>query len=192
MLDLNEDARKFVERMEKEMKRGFINILVLYMLKNGHSHGYKIIKNIENHTIWHASASSIYPILKKLTEKDFINYDEESDGERNRKVYFLTKKGEKVLEILDEKHREMRSSIDSIIKSRLIGKSKDKFPIPSPSFIISHFDNIIKESDLDDLHKIETKVGHSIEKLKQVHDKIIKKIKKIIETKKKILRIKKN
>ncbi|MBY9006552.1 MAG: PadR family transcriptional regulator [Candidatus Lokiarchaeota archaeon] len=176
MSDLNEDAKNFVDKMEKEMKRGFIKIIVLAILANGPSHGYQIIKNIEDNTIWKASASSIYPLLKSLSEKNFINYEEEKDGERIRKVYELTKKGEKALELVHQRHRKILTSIDSIVKMKIKSNSKMPFPFPNPKQMYSYFEKLINESNSEELYNLKTVAKHHVQNLNQLLEKINNKI----------------
>ncbi|MBN1214986.1 MAG: PadR family transcriptional regulator [Candidatus Lokiarchaeota archaeon] len=178
MSDLNEDAKKFVDRMEKQMKRGFIQIVVLAMLSNGSSHGYQIIKNFEENPIWNATASSIYPILKSLCEKNFIDYNEKKDGERTRKVYQITKKGEKALELIHERHTKILTSINSIAKLRINDHIKRDSPFPIPRLFLSHVNKIIEGSNSDELHKLKTKIEILIQNLNQLLEKIKNKIDK--------------
>ncbi len=178
MSDLNEDAKKFVDRMEKQMKRGFIKIVVLAMLSNGPSHGYQIIKNFEENPIWNATASSIYPILKSLCEKNFIDFDEKKDGERIRKVYQITRKGEKALELIHERHAKILTSINSIAKLRINDHIKMDFPFPIPKLFLSHIKKVIEESSSDDLQKLRTKIEILIKNLNQLLEKIKNKIDK--------------
>ncbi len=184
MVKLSDDAKKFVDRIEREMKRGFISTIVLFILRNYPSHGYQIIKNIEQHTIWHASASSIYPILKNLSRKGFISCEEIKDGERIRKVYNLTKKGEQVLELVNEKQQNMIESINSIMDLHSLNstESPSEINLSSPNslllFMKPNLEKVIDGYDMEKLQlfkrKIEFLINHFNHTLHTIDEKISK------------------
>lgn len=64
---------------------------ILQGIKEGHSHGYEISKNLG------ISLSSIYVHLGELRETGFIEYEEEE----RKKVYHLTERGEMLLKALE-------------------------------------------------------------------------------------------
>lgn len=57
--------------------------------------GYDIKKNIETRTglFYKASYSSIYPTLKRLTEKGYLLVSEQTQGNREKKYYRATEQG---------------------------------------------------------------------------------------------------
>ena len=168
MVKLSDDAKKFVDKIEREMKRGFISTIVLFILRSYPSHGYQIIKNIEQHTIWHASASSIYPILKNLSKKGFISYKELKNGERIRKVYNLTNKGEKVLELISERQQRIIASIDSIMDLQSLNSSDypSEINLSSPPsllfFMRPDLENVIDGYNMEKLHLVKRKIEFAI------------------------------
>lgn len=60
--------------------------------------GYKLKKRIREKvgTFYRASFGSLYPLLKKLLKKDYLIMFEKPQGERQRKYYRITPKGEEV------------------------------------------------------------------------------------------------
>ncbi len=114
-------VEEIANKFEGAITKGFINILILSILEQSPSHGYKIKKEIEDRTlgIWVPPDSSIYTSLKKMTEDGLIKYKEESEGERIRKVYKLSLKGRTILRILLKRHKRIKKALDSLILSVL-------------------------------------------------------------------------
>ena len=98
-------AEKIVEKFESTMKTGFITALILIVLENNPSYGYKIAKQIEKRTlgIWEIPSSTMYTVLKDMTKKQLIIYKEEQVEGRNRKIYEITPKGQSTLRLLLDK-----------------------------------------------------------------------------------------
>ena len=121
---------------EKIVPRGFLKSYILKLLKQGSKHGYNIIKSIENETGWKPSSGGIYSTLHELEKKGFIIRFKEG----RRKYYKLTIGGEEFIkkfdkslnemkdrfqdfvsimsQILDVKETELRSMVESRIKSQ--------------------------------------------------------------------------
>jgi DNA-binding PadR family transcriptional regulator len=112
-------AEKIANKLEKTMKKGFVNIFVLLVLNKEPTHGYQIKKLIEERTsgFWSPSDSTMYTILNKLRDKGLIKLSDFQDPEDTRKVYTLTKKGKDTLELMIQREREMRESLRSILLS---------------------------------------------------------------------------
>lgn len=72
--------------------RNIVNLWIVFSLWKGRTHGYEIIKEIEEGTGKRPSTSQIYPFLQKLEEKDLVT--SRKTGDRGKKVYSLTEKGE--------------------------------------------------------------------------------------------------
>ncbi|MBU7017949.1 MAG: PadR family transcriptional regulator [Theionarchaea archaeon] len=84
--------------------------LELYALRAIASHpqtGYDLIKDIERKTDgeWVPSKGLVYPLLDEMEEKGLIEIQE--IGERSKKIYRITEKGLKELNLLKEKHEEI-------------------------------------------------------------------------------------
>jgi PadR family transcriptional regulator len=86
--------------LERELKRGSIEVLILALLDQRQRHGYEISQLIEersNGTItFHAA--SLYPTLYRLEGRDLIEGRwVERAGQRRRRYYRLTTAGRKAL-----------------------------------------------------------------------------------------------
>ncbi|MHA1107368.1 MAG: PadR family transcriptional regulator [Promethearchaeota archaeon] len=112
-------VENIVNKFEKTMKKGFVNIFVLLALNKEPTYGYQIKKLIEDRTFgfWSPSDSTMYTILNNLREKGLIRQSDIQDSDDTRKVYELTEKGKETLEVMTQREREMRESMRSIIFS---------------------------------------------------------------------------
>lgn len=77
-------------------RRGFVQMAILHLLKEGPMHGYQIMKELENRSggFYSASAGTVYPALQELMEQDMISLNPTLD----KKIYLIKEKGEERLE----------------------------------------------------------------------------------------------
>jgi len=96
-----------------------LDILVLNIIKS-HSGitGYEITQIINRRFrgLWRAPAGTIYPLLNKYAESGFVKISEITDGNRPKKKYKITKKGEAELKnvLSDNIFPSMHSLMDYI------------------------------------------------------------------------------
>ena len=133
------------------------------LIKDKPSHGYELIKMIEQRTFgrWRPSHSAIYNILNKLTEKGYIKLEE--IGKREKKIYKLTEKGDKLVNLA---RNEVKTLIDSLIQTLIREDIEHEIPLPAIDFILNEDITSILE-------------GYSKEEIK----KVLSKFKKTLETK---------
>ena len=120
----NNDINKIeniVDSFDNAMKKGFVSGLILFVLEKETGHGYKIAEEIDELTagVFQPTVSTLYPLLKSLSEKGLIDCTEVDDSGRQKKVYEITSKGKETLKMIIQKHRIMTESIKSIILSTL-------------------------------------------------------------------------
>ncbi|HHE64714.1 MAG TPA: PadR family transcriptional regulator [Bacteroidetes bacterium] len=148
-------VEKIASKIQKGMKRGFIGMFILFILKNKHLHGYQIIKEIEKRSlgIWKPTVSTMYTILKNLKEKGLIKPVEGEELQEGKIIYKLTEKGLETLELLKLKQQEMRAALNSIISST-IGEEGEMLKLGEGHFPdrVSFF---IKEEDMPIEKKIQ-------------------------------------
>ena len=82
----------FIDRF---LERGDLRILVLDSIAKKPKHGYQIITSISKmfFGVYKPSPGVIYPTLQSLSDEGLINFEQRG----KKKVYFITKKGEKEL-----------------------------------------------------------------------------------------------
>jgi PadR family transcriptional regulator PadR len=86
--------------LERELKRGSTELLILALLEERDRHGYEIARLIEERSRGEISfhTASLYPTLYRLEEKDLIEGRWiEKAGQRRRRYYTLTKAGKTAL-----------------------------------------------------------------------------------------------
>ena len=94
MTDINARA------LDRELKRGSAELLILSLLDARPRHGYDLSKLIENRSGGQLKfhIDSLYPLLYRLEERGWIKgaWIEKPD-ERRRRIYKLTSEGRRVL-----------------------------------------------------------------------------------------------
>ena len=91
-----------------------IKFCTIILLNKGPKHGYELIKELEANFGKGISASHIYPFLKDLEKNKLIAHKKVEA--RDKKKYFLTKKGK---EFTNDLFFRFNDIVDSLIKSKI-------------------------------------------------------------------------
>jgi PadR family transcriptional regulator PadR len=91
--------------IETEMKRGFLQLLVLTLLEKD-TYGYAMVRAIRG-LGYEIEENTLYPLLRRLEKKSWIRGQWELSKERPRKFYAITAAG-----------RELRSELLGIWKKQ--------------------------------------------------------------------------
>src|ERR1044071_5053612 len=86
--------------IDRELKKGSAELLILSLIENRPRHGYDISKLIESRSQGALSfhVASLYPLLYRLEKRGWIQGRwVEKAGQRRRRYYKLTPAGKKVL-----------------------------------------------------------------------------------------------
>jgi PadR family transcriptional regulator PadR len=86
--------------LDRELKKGSAELLVLSLLEARARHGYEIAKMIETQSegAVRFKVASLYPLLYRLEKRSWIRgVWVEKEGQRRRRFYRLTPAGRKVL-----------------------------------------------------------------------------------------------
>lgn len=104
-------------RRKRFFGHGELRIVVLDILSQDASHGYELIKSIENMTEGHyvPSAGVIYPTLDFLESNKLIHLEDEENG---RKKITITELGQQWLAA----HNEERTQIKERIAAKAVGR----------------------------------------------------------------------
>jgi transcriptional regulator len=88
------------KQLDRELKKGSAELLILSLLEARARHGYELRKLIETRSegVLKFNTASLYPLLYRLEKRGWIEgkWVEKAD-ERRRRFYKLTKEGRKVL-----------------------------------------------------------------------------------------------
>lgn len=100
--------------MSPQLKKGFLEYCILAVLKRGDSYGYQIIKDMNE--VIEIPESTLYPILKRLEGKKYINsYTKLYDG-RARKYYRITDLGIEGIKLFLSEQQEVDKIYEFIRK----------------------------------------------------------------------------
>lgn len=77
--------------MDAQLKRGLLEVCILKCLTKEDSYGYKLINDVSFY--FEVSESTLYPILKRLEEAEYLTTYKEEHNSRLRKYYKITKEG---------------------------------------------------------------------------------------------------
>lgn len=103
--------------LDREVKKGSAEMLVLALLENRQRHGYEIAKVIETRSGGAITfqAASLYPILYRLEKRGLIEGRwVEKAGERRRRFYKLTASGRDVLKRQRSFWKEFIGALDRV------------------------------------------------------------------------------
>ena len=78
--------------MDAQLRRGLLEICVLAVLQRKDSYGEQIIKDTAD--LLPLTESTLYPILKRLEQADYLTEYTVEHNSRLRKYYRITNKGE--------------------------------------------------------------------------------------------------
>ena len=100
--------------LDRELKKGSAELLILSLVEARPRHGYDISKLIESRSEGRLKfhIASLYPLLYRLEERGWIQGKwQERPGERRRRYYRLTADGRRVLV---RQRRTWRAFVESV------------------------------------------------------------------------------
>lgn len=100
--------------MDPQLKKGLLELVVLASLTKEDSYGYKIIQDVS--PIIEISESTLYPILRRLEQQDFVSTYNVIHLSRVRKYYKITTRGQKELVGAKDDLDELKKIYAFIIK----------------------------------------------------------------------------
>ena len=103
--------------LDREVKRGSTEMLILALVENQPRHGYEIAKLIEQRSdgVLQFHAASLYPLLYRLEKRGLIKGRwVEKAGERRRRFYKLTAAGHKILAEQRQTWKEFFAALDRV------------------------------------------------------------------------------
>jgi len=176
---MNDDVEKTARILGEQMKNGYVSHLILLVLKKNPSHGYKIVQEIEKRTfgMWNPSTSTIYRVLESLENRSLIEVLKEEEEGRQKRIYEITAKGEKTLEILIETYEKMQEAMKRMIFSSVkltgdidLSKLKDFLPHKNPIYGIESLEN--EEDKIKTLEIKKVMMKQRIKEMKRGMDNI--------------------
>lgn len=106
--------------LDRELKKGNAELLILALLEEKSRHGYEIGKLIAERSegIVRFHVASLYPLLYRLERRGWLKGEWEPAGGRRRRFYRLTPTGRKTLATQRAHWREFSSAMNRIVEVR--------------------------------------------------------------------------
>jgi DNA-binding PadR family transcriptional regulator len=108
------------ETWESDIRRGLLQLLVLATIKEAEStFGYEIAQTIRKRTADRliVKDGTLYPLLRRLETHKLVNSSWDTTGERPRKYYQLTNKGEQQLQAMIEVWNDLIVTLDPLFRA---------------------------------------------------------------------------
>ena len=103
--------------LNRELKRGSTEMLIMAMVEDRPRHGYEIGKLIERRSqgVLQFHVASLYPLLYRLEKRGLIKGRwVEKTGERRRRFYTLTQAGRRTLAEQRQTWKDFFTALDSV------------------------------------------------------------------------------
>lgn len=100
--------------MDPQMKRGILEMCILYQFLSGDYYGYDIMEKMKE-VFPDAKDSTFYVVLRRLNAEGYtdIYYGKESNGPQ-RKYYKITEKGKIYLEKSIDNWRQLKTIVEEL------------------------------------------------------------------------------
>jgi transcriptional regulator len=108
--------------LDKEVKRGSTEMLILALVEDRQRHGYEIAKLIEKRSdgVLQFHVASLYPLLYRMEKRGLIKGTWiEKAGQRRRRFYRLMPEGKKVLNEHRQTWSDFFTALDRVAKINL-------------------------------------------------------------------------
>ena len=105
--------------LDRELKKGSAELLILTLVETQPRHGYEISKLIEARSdgVLRFNIASLYPLLYRLEKRGWVKGRwVEKPGQRRRRFYRLTVEGKKVLKAQRNTWQEFVEAIHRITR----------------------------------------------------------------------------
>jgi PadR family transcriptional regulator PadR len=104
-------SETYKDEIVQHIIRNLLDVQLLRIVQNGPTWGYHIKKQVEEQFNVKLRHGALYPTLRTLEERGFLESKKEQKNGRARKIYVITKEGKDYLqtycniikELLDEK-----------------------------------------------------------------------------------------
>ena len=106
------------ESLERELRRGVLDLIVLRVLADGPTYGYQLVTEVAERSEGELELheGTLYPLLYRLEEQGLVRTEWDTpDRGAPRKYYRLTAPGRKRLEELRREWRRFSRRIDALL-----------------------------------------------------------------------------
>ena len=107
----------FLENWATQLRKGVLELCILNAIKGTRLYGYDIVRRLREIEGLVISEGTVYPILSRLRKEGLVESSiEESEEGPPRKYYKLTERGEKLLSLMNNYWKSIKSGIDVMRK----------------------------------------------------------------------------
>ena len=107
-----------MESLERELRRGTLELLLLRILADEPTYGYELLSRLGKRSggRFHIKEGTLYPVLYRMENRGWIKGRwVEKPGERQRCFYKLTAEGRRVLAQKKKNWNEYIAAVNSIV-----------------------------------------------------------------------------
>ncbi|RLF15898.1 MAG: hypothetical protein DRJ97_02540 [Thermoprotei archaeon] len=111
-----EEVKREVLRNLKAFSKGILSVLIMQLLLEKPRHGYELMQELRRRTLglWKPSPGSLYPALRRLEDKGYVESSELKHRGRLKHIYSLTNKGRLFINLLMKEIAERVSRSDDL------------------------------------------------------------------------------
>jgi PadR family transcriptional regulator PadR len=109
-----------MNRFERELRRGVLELVLLSLLQKEDMYGYQLVAHIASHDqLFEIKEGTLYPILYRMEDRHWIeSYRDSPDRGVPRKYYKLTDEGQKACGELKAQWERFRDAIDRLLSGK--------------------------------------------------------------------------
>ncbi|MEJ2247001.1 MAG: helix-turn-helix transcriptional regulator [Acidobacteriota bacterium] len=114
-----------MNNLNRELRRGSIELIILKLLENQEMYGYQLVSIIEERAggLFEVAEGTLYPVLYRLEDRGSIeSYRDNPKRGVPRKYYRLTKRGKAYLQDLLEEWKKFSAIMQSLLKEEEVVK----------------------------------------------------------------------
>ena len=105
---------QILKKMHERIIKNFMDIIIMTELRNGPISGYDVISYIHNKFNLLVSSGTVYSLLYSLERNGLV----EGIWDERKRVYKLTEKGEKTIDVLLSTSDKVKGFMANILKSQ--------------------------------------------------------------------------
>ena len=109
-----------LEKWQSQLRKGVIEYgILLFIRAHKRAYGLEIIEGLASHGLL-ITEGTLYPLLSRLTREDLLapKWETENLSGHPRKYYELTKRGQKVVDIMSEQWGNLSRTFTSLDRFR--------------------------------------------------------------------------
>lgn len=106
-----------------QLRRGVLDLAILEHLAAGDVHGYALIASLKRRGLMatEGGAATVYQALQRFAAQGLAAASwsaPESEGERPRKVYTLTRQGQSARKEMEAEWKQLKTAVDKLLEAK--------------------------------------------------------------------------